>query len=618
LQQHRFPYTDGSPFNGTLLNRSNSIEFSLNGKKVRAFEGDTLLSALLANGCKGWWSKDRHLVILNQDTIQQLQFHVIGASSAELWFGDINLEEGMQLETNPQIGILGKLARALKNRKTLSLDTPLSGSSKALELPIADDETADFVVIGGGIAGMQAALSAANLGKQVTVLERTHRLGGMCDYYGQAEDEEAPASLISRLVDEISTHHSISVLHASEAIDVRENRVLAFTSLSNTGELRQQKLRWIGFNQLALAVGTDYGSKEPHSLENSFFANQVYRLAADFGVMPSKRLSVLTGGNSGYRLAQLLLESGIEIEGLCDPRLAPTSRHIDFAKAVGVRIHWGETLPLAQERKTTKTGRRRQTTPVQQKRNSGQPDTIVSHAPKPNLHLWIRAGGACKLDEYGIVHPVTNQSLNSSIVGSAFGTITQQECLREAELVVSAQLDHAAAHQSDYSGMYKYESSPKTLDAIATTLSVESIRQVADVPSFSSQPKESAISEYLFERSGLHMTIEQMRKSKTILGHVEGTNEISVAPMSTTLRSWFERPLLVNISALEHPNMAVGQYIYDSDGINQKPQFCGVIVRENNQLMALVETDEFEQLGQVFVQARSRLFAATLVTAQNS
>ena len=35
---------------GRLIDRSKALEFSFNGKRLRGFEGDTLASALLANG----------------------------------------------------------------------------------------------------------------------------------------------------------------------------------------------------------------------------------------------------------------------------------------------------------------------------------------------------------------------------------------------------------------------------------------------------------------------------------------------------------------------------------------------------------------------------------------
>ena len=44
--------------------------------------------------------------------------------------------------------------------------------------PVVERATADVVVIGGGVAGLVAALECAKVGLQVTVLERREELGG--------------------------------------------------------------------------------------------------------------------------------------------------------------------------------------------------------------------------------------------------------------------------------------------------------------------------------------------------------------------------------------------------------------------------------------------------------
>ena len=49
--------------------------------------------------------------------------------------------------------------------------------SEKLETNVS--ETCDILVCGGGFAGISAALAAARLGKQVTLLEKQYLLGGL-------------------------------------------------------------------------------------------------------------------------------------------------------------------------------------------------------------------------------------------------------------------------------------------------------------------------------------------------------------------------------------------------------------------------------------------------------
>ncbi len=137
----------------------------------------------------------------------------------------------------------------------------------------------------------------------------------MCDYYGQAEDEEAPHALIERLSTLVLSSNRIDVRLRSEVLDVRPNRILVLSSDVSSASAAKQSLYWMSFSHLALAVGADYGGSSPLGQGNVCYAHHVFRMAVDYAVRPTKQLSVLTGGNSGYRLGQLLLEAGIDLEG---------------------------------------------------------------------------------------------------------------------------------------------------------------------------------------------------------------------------------------------------------------------------------------------------------------
>ena len=74
---------------GRLLNKSNAVNFSFNGKQLRGFEGDTLASALLAN--------DQMLVG------RSFKYHRprgVVASGAEEPNALVNLGRGRQFEPN--------------------------------------------------------------------------------------------------------------------------------------------------------------------------------------------------------------------------------------------------------------------------------------------------------------------------------------------------------------------------------------------------------------------------------------------------------------------------------------------------------------------------------------
>ena len=197
---------------GRLLNRGRAHEFQFNGKRLKGYEGDTLASALLAN--------DQMMVG------RSFKYHRprgVVASGAEEPNALVNLGKGGKFEPNQRttttelfdgryatsknhwptlefvIGAFNALfARFLPAGfyyKTFMTPRPFwkhiyepfirqsAGLGKAPKDRDADTYEhfyfyADVVVIGGGVAGLQAALEAGKAGARVLVMEQTADWGG--------------------------------------------------------------------------------------------------------------------------------------------------------------------------------------------------------------------------------------------------------------------------------------------------------------------------------------------------------------------------------------------------------------------------------------------------------
>lgn len=613
MQPYRFEKKPGSPFSGTLIDRSKPISFTINGREFPAFEGDSLLSGLLANGCKSWRRSDGTIVPLNSRTIEELNTCEAKNGEDEFWCGDRALRNGLVLETEPTRGLVSKLARSMQFGRDLCLATKNRHQHTPYELPLAASQTADFVVIGGGIAGMQAALAAAERNHSVTLYECSSRLGGMCDYYGQAEDEEAPEALISRLSSQVLSHQKISVKLLSKVLDVRPGRALVLSSdvAGNSGA--KQSLFWTNYKFLAIAVGADYGDRNLNRHSALSSAHRVFRMAADYGVKPVAPLSIMTGGNSGFRLGQLLLEAGIELGGIYDPRVEPTSRHIDFAKAVGVHMHFGQT-PSALH--ASQRGIEVEFTSAA---FLGGPSTkkqfknlIVSHAPAPNLDFWVRSGGHCELDADGRIKPATKVNSNVALIGAASGSMTQIACISEAEERTIQLLGEKSQARRIYTGLYKYESDPQPLTFLTRAATEEGIRASANAPKFSAKPGRNALSEFLFERSAAGRSMSQIQAIGAFAIQDDNTAGSVALGFSETIKSRFETPCVAAISPQGYLNLSVGQLVYDADGVNQTPSLRGVVVEIDGDF-AVVMDNSFYQTGQnVFVRTRGGFFAATV------
>ena len=101
--------------------------------------------------------------------------------------------------------------------KAIAVVRAAVGKSRLLEPlePLRVDAVHRVLVIGGGVAGLRAALDAAAMGQHVTLIEKTPFLGGRSMQLGMVYPTDEPAvPLVRRLIDEVM---------ADERIEVRTN-----------------------------------------------------------------------------------------------------------------------------------------------------------------------------------------------------------------------------------------------------------------------------------------------------------------------------------------------------------------------------------------------------------
>jgi len=76
------------------------------------------------------------------------------------------------------------------------------------------------LVIGGGLAGMTAALHLADLGHEVDLVERSHQLGGQLRELRYTITGEDPVAFTTSLIDQIEGHDNVHVYREAEVADV--------------------------------------------------------------------------------------------------------------------------------------------------------------------------------------------------------------------------------------------------------------------------------------------------------------------------------------------------------------------------------------------------------------
>lgn len=167
--------------------------------------------------------------------------------------------------------------------------------------------SADVAVIGGGVAGMRAALAAAREGASVALLDRAAALGGAAADHPRHRDE------IAALVDEVSASSGVEALCGATAFGWYERELMLVSDRAGVRELHAQ--RWVictgGYPQPLAFPGND--------LPGVMLGRAVRRLVRH-GVKPGHRVVIVTDSDAGVELAEDLRARSITVCAVADMR----------------------------------------------------------------------------------------------------------------------------------------------------------------------------------------------------------------------------------------------------------------------------------------------------------
>jgi sarcosine oxidase subunit alpha len=198
--------------------------------------------------------------------------------------------------------------------------------SPAAHLPVKRKQSSpQIVVVGAGVAGMNAALHALNTGATVWLIEKENKLGGRWSYDTSALDTPDKFSkkyaheLVTELSGKLIRHHDCHVLKNTVAFAWYEEGVLAATRPGEFWEFEPQCT--------IIATG---GYETPAVFENNdlpgiFLAGGIQRLMHGDGILPGKRAAIITKSNEGYIVAKQLHEAGVSVAAVVDSRMSPAS-----------------------------------------------------------------------------------------------------------------------------------------------------------------------------------------------------------------------------------------------------------------------------------------------------
>jgi len=215
---------------------------------------------------------------------------------------------------------------------------------------------AEVTVVGGGLAGMVAALAAAGMGAQVTLVEKEASLGGhlrVSDFglqisdWGNFQGLELPEvkssfDLVNQLIKAVQVHPNITLLTSATAFGWYEGNFIGVSQGNRLVKLRT--------DQLIVATG---GFEQPLVFENNdlpgvFLGGGLQRLMNLYGIKPGQRAVVVTTDDQGWYVARNLMDNDVEIVMLADARSEiPENSITKQVRETGTPIKTGMTIQKA-------------------------------------------------------------------------------------------------------------------------------------------------------------------------------------------------------------------------------------------------------------------------------
>ncbi len=326
-----------------VIDRGSPLNFTWNGQHLTGFTGDTIASALVANGVEvvsrsmkyhrprgymtaDFWDPNGFVQVGPEPNVRSGHRELTSGITVD----PQNVWPSLDRDIKAANGLVGRFLTAGFYYKTFMkpaklwptfekvLSTFAPGGTVDLDAPkdYFDKRYAhpDVIVAGGGPAGMAAAIAAAEAGASVMLVEHEHRLGGHLRWGSDAD--VALAEELAAKAEAVG----VEILTDSTVTGRYEDNWVAITQRSHP--IAAERLIKARAKVLVVAAGlierpyVFAGNDKPGVM----MSGAVRRLVNMYGAKPGERAVVFTANADGDAAATDLERAGIEVARVVDAR----------------------------------------------------------------------------------------------------------------------------------------------------------------------------------------------------------------------------------------------------------------------------------------------------------
>ena len=366
--------TQVNRLDGGLIDRGTPLSFTFDGRRLDGFAGDTLASALVANGVR----------LVGRSFKYHRPRGILSAGSEEP-NGLVELRSGAHTEPNSRTTMTelhdGLVATSQNRFPSLGFDLmgvndrlsaflgagfyyktfmwpkafwervyePIIRRAAGLGALSGEDDPdvydrgfrhCDLLVIGAGPAGLTAALTAGRSGAEVILVDEDFRAGGRLLQETYAIGDKTGAAWAEMVTAELASMPNVRMMPRSTAIGVFDHGIYGVLertgdhlAVPEAGKPRQVFWRVYARRSVLCSGATERligfaDNDRPGIMQAGAVRGYVNRFAAT----PADRVAIFTNNDDGHRTAIDLAAAGVDISAIIDSR--PDAPQSDVAEVM--------------------------------------------------------------------------------------------------------------------------------------------------------------------------------------------------------------------------------------------------------------------------------------------